>query len=142
MFGWVKRKRSTDLRADFQDEVLGSVVWDPEEEAWVTCVPQPPFRILLAGEGRPDPRLVSHARDIFSSPDKLTTAVTLVLASAAKDLPIASTEILGLSVESVALMWPDRPDDGMVYLDGPDTDGRVWRCDYIGRQPQGLGFDD
>ena len=118
------------------------VVWDPEEDAWVTRVRQPAFKILLGGSGRPDPQLVAHARDIVSSPDKLDTSVRLLLVSAANDLPTASSEILGLRIESVALMWPDHPDDGMVFLDGPNTEGRVWRCDYVGRQPQGLGFDD
>jgi hypothetical protein len=39
-------------------------------------------------------------------------------------------------------MWPDRPDDGMIYFDGPGTEERIWRCDYVGRRAQDLGFDD
>ena len=29
----------------------------------------------------------------------------------------------------------------MIYFDGADTAERVWRCDYVARRPQGLGFD-
>jgi hypothetical protein len=38
------------------------------------------------------------------------------------------------------LFWPHRPNDGMIFFDGPD-ECRCWRCDLIGRVPVGLGFD-
>jgi hypothetical protein len=147
MFGWLKRKRPTPPvrgRPPEHDPVLGSMEWDGEQEAWVVQLPESPgkFRILLAGEERPDTRLVLHARDIFTAPEKLLGEVETIIKSLAREVPEAAREILGLKIESVALMWPDRPDDGMIYFDGPDTDERVWRCDYVGRRPQVLGFDD
>ena len=49
-------------------------------------------------------------------------------------------EIRQLAIQDVCLFWPDRPDDGMIYFKGPD-EFKVWRCDYVARKPQGLGFD-
>jgi hypothetical protein len=147
MFGWQKRGRSTrpdDVRSALHDDVLGSVVWDEEDEAWVANVAHSAteFRILIAGEQHPNPLLLAHARDIFTSPETLVADVQPLLKAAAEKLPEAAHEILGLQIESVALMWPDRPDDGMIYFDGPDTEERIWRCDYVGRRPRDLGFDD
>jgi hypothetical protein len=100
------------------------------------------FRILIAGDAEPDSRLLPHARDLFTNPSTLLAAVPGVLNRAAVEIPEATEEILGLHVESVSLFWPDAPDDGMVYFDGPSTDERVWRCDYTERRLQPLGFDD
>ena len=44
------------------------------------------------------------------------------------------------ALEGVCLFWPDRPDDGMIYFQGPD-ESRVWRCDYVSRKPRGPNFD-
>ena len=54
--------------------------------------------------------------------------------------PRPAEEIRQLTLESICLFWPDRPDDGMLYFDGPD-EYRVWRCDYVDREPRALGFD-
>lgn len=147
MFGWMTRRPRPQLAEPTpvaHDEVLGPLVWDPEERMWAACNDRSPmgFRILIAGDQRPHPRLVSHARELAASPDRLLADVGSLLRSAAEELPAAAQEILDLHVESVALMWPDRPGDGMIYLDGPCAEQRVWRCDYIAGRPTNLGFDD
>lgn len=147
MLGWLKRKRPTPAareEAPADDAVLGALPWDARERAWVAHLPhaRSPFRILLAGAERPDARLVRHARDIFAAPDELLAEAEQAIGRAAREIPEAAEEILGLRIESVALMWPERPDDGMIYFDGPGTDERVWRCDYVGRRVMDLGFDD
>jgi hypothetical protein len=100
------------------------------------------FRILLAGADSPDAQLVLHARDIFTAPEKLLAELKPLIKKAPPEIPEAAREILGLTIESVALVWPDRPEDGMIYFDGPGSDERVWQCDHVGRRPQDLGFDD
>jgi hypothetical protein len=147
MFGWLKRgstSKTSGERREFQDEVLGLVVWNEAEEAWIVPVRDSPipFQILLGGAGQPDPRLISHARDIFTSPGTLLGLLKPVLDAAAAEFPVAAEEIAGLRIKSVDLMWPDHPDNGMISFDGPGTEDRLWRCDYIGRQPRDLGFDD
>ncbi len=147
MFGWLKGRRAAPpvaKRPAVPDPVLGSVQWDEEEEAWVADVPHSPaqFRIMMVGEERPDERLLLHARDIFAAPERLLAEVEPIIRRAASEIPEAAREILGLRIEFVALMWPDRPDDGMIYFDGPGTEERIWRCNYVGRRAQDLGFDD
>ena len=58
-----------------------------------------------------------------------------------KHLKQFAHEIEQLRIEDVCLFWPKRPNDGMIYFKEPDR-YRVWRCDYVGRKPKGLGFDD
>ena len=131
-------------RPPVHDPVLGLLEWDGEEEAWAINLSQPlaGFRILLAGEESPDSRLVAHAREIAAAPEKLLAEVESLIRKTANEIPEAAGEILGLKIESVALWWPDRPDDGMIYFDGPGEHERIWRCDYVGRRAQDLCFDD
>ena len=51
-----------------------------------------------------------------------------------------TNEIRRLRLESICLFWPKRPSDGMLYLEG-GLRNRIWRFDYVGRKPAGLGFD-
>lgn len=102
-----------------------------------------PFRILIGGDDRPDERLLAHARDIFIAPEKFVGQVNDLLRKEAHDLLDWTHEIRGLHLDDVALLWPDDPDGGIVYLDGPDTGERRWQCDLKDRQPVGpLSYDD
>ena len=102
-----------------------------------------PFRILIGGDDRPDERLLAHARDIFTAPEKLVGQVNDLLRTQAQDLLDWTDEIGGLHLDDVALLWPDEPDGGILYLDGPDTDERRWQCDLKDRRPAApLSYDD
>ncbi len=131
-------------RPTFHDDVLGALDWDDDEEAWVVPAHRSnaAFRVLVAGRDRPDERLMPHARELSADPRPLLDQVPDFLDAAARDAQIAADEIRGLRVESVFLPWPDAPDDGMVYFEGPNTEERLWRCDYADRRLRWLGFDD
>ena len=131
-------------RPTFHDDVLGALDWDDEEEAWVVPAHQSKaaFRVLVAGRDRPDEGLMPHARELSEDSRPLLDQVPAFLDAAARDYPIAAHEIRGLRVESVVLPWPDAPDDGIVYFEGPNTEERLWRCDYADRRLRWLGFDD
>jgi hypothetical protein len=94
----------------------------------------------LGGNVEPSPALLAHAHDIVRSFDAFKGSVVKFLADEAQRMKPAADEIRQLVIEDVCLFWPDRPDDGMIFFKGPD-EYRVWRCDYINRQPTGLGFD-
>ena len=81
-----------------QDPVLGTVAWDPDEDAWVVHGQVAPFRILLAGEAGPAPRLLEHARDLARHPKRSLPMLHPCLTAAAT-LPFAKHEILGLRIE-------------------------------------------
>jgi hypothetical protein len=131
-------------RPTFHDDVLGAIDWDDDEEGWMVPAQRSkaPFRVFVAGRDRPDERLMPHARELAADPGPLLDQVPAFLDAAAREDPMAAPEILGLRVESVLLLWPDAPDDGMVEFDGPNTEERFWRCDYADRRLRWLGFDD
>jgi hypothetical protein len=128
--------------ADTTDSVLGTLRWD-DEQTWeaVVSIGKSTIAFFIAGDSVPDTALIAHAHDIVRTLPDFQRMVTSFLAEEAARLPGAADEIRQLSVDHVCLMWPDRPDDGMIYFRGPDK-YRLWRCDYVARKPKGLGFDD
>ena len=150
VFEWFKRKRKPappllPPPPPHHDDVLGMLEWNAEDDAWVATVrlaPQP-FRILVGGDDRPDERLLAHARDIYTAPGKLAGQVNELLRKEAHDLPDWTDEIRGLHLADIALLWPDDPEGGIVYLDGPEPGERRWQCDLKDRQATGpLSYDD
>jgi hypothetical protein len=150
VFEWFKRKRRPappllPAPPPHDDDVLGTLQWNAEDDAWVATVrlAPHPFRILIGGDDRPDERLLAHARDIFIAPEKLVGQVNELLRKGAEDLPDWTDEIRGLHLDDVVLLWPDEPDGGIVYLDGPDRGERRWQCDLKDRKPTApLSYDD
>jgi hypothetical protein len=49
-------------------------------------------------------------------------------------------EIGALVVDSINLLWPNKPDHALIYFDG-GLRQRVWRCDWVTGVPRDLGFD-
>ena len=98
----------------------------------------------IGGEEVPDTKLVAHAHEIHRSWPEFEQRVMAFLAEEAgtgKSSEPFAEEVRQLKIEDVCLLRPERPDDGMIYFSGPD-EFRVWRCDYVGRRPCDLGFDD
>ncbi len=148
MFGWFKKKtaiqRPAIVRAPFHDPILGTLTWDDNEEAWVADLGHPlaSFRILIAGADRPNEQLIFQAQSFVPVPEALLVQIEPLLKHAAHEIPEGAHEILGLRIEAIVLLWPERPDTAMIYFDGPDTDERLWRCDYVSGQVRDLAFDD
>lgn len=150
MFSWFKRKGTPappllPPPPAHHDEVLGTIEWNPEDDGWVATVhvAPHPFRILIGGDERPDEHLLAHARDIFTAPEKLLAQLNELVRKEAIELPDWADEVSRLHLDRVALLWPDEPDGGIVYLDGSDTDGRLWQCDLDDRKLTGsLSYDD
>jgi hypothetical protein len=113
------------------DPVLGTLSFDPEQCAWRTSVEVQSGRIgfVVGGTTEPDARLLAHAADIARSGDAFLQSMREYLSAEAE-----RDERWRHQVRA-------RPDDGMLYFSGPDRQERVWRCDYVKRKPQQLGFD-
>jgi hypothetical protein len=77
---------------------------------------------------------------VAANHEHFSQLVSSFLRREAANFPGAEREVLSLQLESLCLFWPARPNDGMVFFDGGE-EGRVWRCDYINRKPDGLSFD-
>ena len=99
------------------------------------------FEFGIGGSDTPDERLIQHAIDILQDYPAFKQTVLKFLGDESKNFKGYENEIQSLTLEQVCLCWPDRPEGGMIYFDGPD-EFRVWRCDYVDRTPKGLGYDD
>ncbi len=146
MFGILKKlfpDRRADWRHSVSDPVLGELLLSSDGDWWESTVliDGSAVQFQLGGDREPSSYLISHAHDIVREFPTFSRTVCEFLVAEAASQPVAADEIRQLTLESVCLFWPDRPNDGMLYFNGPD-EYRVWRCDYINRKPQGLGFDD
>jgi hypothetical protein len=148
MFSFIQKlfKAPTANRArSVSDSVLGELRLSDDADWWEGSVEVDGKRVgfNIGGKGKPDAKLIAHAHDIVSTLPEFEQMVSAFLADETrtdKQLARFADEIRQLTIEDVCLLRPDRPDDGMIYFKGPD-EFRVWRCDYVGRKPRGLGFD-
>jgi hypothetical protein len=127
------------------DPVLGPLSWSKDDEPWLSSPDHNAVGLVvhIAGTPQPDGALVRHAADITKNKEEFVRRVQRFLAeeaSSVRHLSAFKEEVAGLKIESVCFFWPERPEDGMIFFAG-GRDDRVWRCDYIGRKPKGLGFD-
>jgi hypothetical protein len=134
--------KPADPPAPVQDAVLGTIEFNVEESLWEARVTSggDALRICIAGKDAPDVQLLEHARAVAVNPQAFRSLISSFLNDEAPKFKGGEEKVRSLRLESLNLFWPNRPDDGMVFFDGGEQD-RVWRCDYLNRQPVGLGFD-
>ena len=134
--------RSASPRDPLSDEVLGLIRFNLEQKIWEARVASArSWRICLGGGAAPDESLIAHAREIAANHEQFSELISSFLRTEAANFPGAEKEITSLQLESLCLFWPARPNDGMLFFEGGE-EGRVWRCDYINRKPNGLSFDN
>jgi hypothetical protein len=139
----IDRRARASITERVTDSVLGSLSW-ADEDWWVATVNVEgrSLGFKIGGDTRPAPELLAHARDIVRSYGAFREKVRAFLDREAGKQDHLADEARALEIEDVCLFWPDRPNDGMIYFRGDGReDGRVWRCDYVNREPIGLGFD-
>jgi hypothetical protein len=131
-----------DRREQVSDAVLGPLRLDGDGQWWEAAVRigGKAVGFKVGGEAEPSGALLAHAHEIVRSFPVFERMVSEFLAEEARRLEPAAEEIRQLAIEDICLFWPERPDDGMIFFNGPDA-CRLWRCDYINRRPVGLGFD-
>ena len=139
------RDQTLDWPISVSDPVIGELKLSDDADWWEAKITagEKMIGFKIGGNGKPDPRLIAHAHDIIRSLSEFERLVAAFLADEArtnKSLVRFAEEIAQLTIEDIYLFWPKRPDDGMICFTGPDK-FRVWRCDYVGRKLQGLGFD-
>ena len=47
-----------------------------------------------------------------------------------------------LEIESINLLWSDKPTTSMIYFRYPGDDIRAWHVTFDGFEPQGFAYDD
>jgi hypothetical protein len=138
VFGWLKRPKATPVvREARQDPVLGPISPVDAAPEWFVQVPGSDVTISIAGVAEPRQDMLAHAREIVGSFAEFRRRIAQFLQEQARTMPAWAPEIAQLELETIYL-WA--PDAGMIYFRGPD-EYRVWRCDYAGGLPVGLGFD-
>jgi hypothetical protein len=142
-------KTSADRRSPvkIQDDVLGELTFDSEEDMWTARLEFDESNIEIAISGDvddapPPETLLQRARQIAREPRTLADGIRALLGNAATNRRWAkyADEIKTLKPERVELPWIDRPLDGLIFFDGPSP-LRIWRCDIIGGSPRDLSFD-
>jgi hypothetical protein len=139
------RGEAPPVAGEMVHPVLGTLKWSEEDEAWITSPEHNGigFALQIAGTPRPDESLVRHAAEIVATRDEFVRSVERFLSdqmSSVRNLGAFREELGRLKIERVCLFWSERPNDGMIFFEG-GRDHRIWRCDYVGRNLQGLGFD-
>lgn len=133
---------SRPIRAPFHDPVLGLL--EPAETGWTVKVVKgaETFEFTIGGASEPDAGLLAHAHDILDDYPSFKKAVKDCVEYESRDYPDeVRAELAKLEIDNIALIWPARPNDGMVFFRGSEKDVGLWRCDYIDRKPMGLGCD-
>ena len=146
MLRFLKRLLLTDPTADWarvvQDPVLGELRLNEDATWWDAAVPLSGGRVLrfrVGGEGEPAPALVAHAREIASGFTAFEGTVRAFLAAEAAKRPDLAGEVPRLEIDTVCLLWPERPGDGEIEFRGPDP-SRLRVCGIKDGLPVNLGL--
>lgn len=124
-----------------RDPVLGEVRFAGEPGVWSAALAGGDVSLLMAGGDEPAPSLLPHAREIAGDLERLRRDVHAALAAGiAGEWAAHAAEISALEVDCVCLLWPARPRDGVIHF-RPESEGRLWRCDYRDGRPGRLTFD-
>lgn len=127
--------------------VLGTLSYSDDDEAWLVAPKTSPcgFGFYISGdwasdapEIRPASALIDHAATLASNPEPFIRSVREFVELQLQSAPYLTAdkdEILKLRVYEVALMWPERPDDGEIQLRTSLDSERMWHCAYIARKP-------
>ena len=146
--GAIRRRTLAAITRQLEDPSLGTVTYDDDAEGWraTATIDGKRMNITVGGDMHPASELLAHARDVIGADKTFAAKVRTFLERETEraELIAYADEIRTLEPDDLCLFWPDRPDDGMIYFRHPEgvENGRVWRCDYVGREPRGLGFDD
>jgi hypothetical protein len=126
---------------------VGRLLYSDDAQAWLSDPATSPcgFGFYIVGdweaeniEIRPAEALLEHAAQIAAQPEALVESVRQLVQSqlrTEKSLEALRSELEKLRVYRVALMWPERPNDGEIELRTSFDSHRVWQCAYLGRKP-------
>jgi hypothetical protein len=121
--------------------VLGLLAYSEDEEIWecTVLIGDSSAQLQIGGDDKPSPTLIAHAQEIVRDGAGFMRMVDDFLEAQAHADPGTAEDVRRLSLESICLLSPERPNDGMLYFHGPDDDEhRLWRCDYLDRKLDGL----
>jgi hypothetical protein len=135
------------IRRSVIHPALGNLLYSDDYEAWLTDPKSSPcgFGFCIAGDWSipgpeilPPQPLIDAAINIASHPEAFVRLVQGVIDSKLKTVSPKDPdleEIKNLRVHCVALMWPDKPNEGEIELRTSSDSNRMWYCGYIDGKP-------
>ena len=131
-----------------EDPVLGRVAPPRHGGIWWTAAVLHEGRrieLWIGGTAQPHPALLASARDLAQRIDAFVHEVQAFLDAKAQSFsdypPELAAEVRALKIDSVSLLSPARPLDGMVGFHETESGAVLWRCDLKDGHPIALGGD-
>lgn len=139
--GWRKLfGRGEDPVQQFEDPVLGALIWDADEESWKCEFAGETF---LIGRDRsssePLGRLLEYARSVVSDGAWRAEALANAKAGYLAKYPRYESELLPLVPEQISFL-PHRKGDFMNWVLGYGAPDRLWFVEFHGRELTHIGF--
>lgn len=130
----------------FVDPVLGEFQFD-RDLGWKKEVAfgEMKAELVLGSEGEsPSVEMVQTAREwVAEWPSRRSGVVEYIHGQLQKrkNMPHFPT-VDDLHLESINVLWPNRPRASMIYFRDAKDETRAWHASFEGTEPKGLGCDD
>ena len=83
---------------------------------------------------------ISNWRNLTSFRTVLREYIRRELGDGSEEASLPAPEMF--EVESINVLWRDKPETSMVYFGYPGDDVRAWHVTFDGFEPQGFAYDD
>lgn len=135
-----RRKNYEDPLERYADQILGSMVWSADAEAWAGEYHGIRFLISYDCRATPTIDLVAYARKVLADPGAFLGTVERAKPAAIGENPALADEIAGLRVEAVHFYSYKTVRRIIADLAGGKR-GRSWRVEFREEECEGIGFD-
>lgn len=123
------------------NEVLGSMKWSEEDEAWLGEFNSARFSLAYEGMKQPSAMLVTYAREVLNDRQWLASSLADAKGRAKRQYgDFYFSEIDSLSIGRIHFYIHKGQRRIIAELDG-GKDDRLWRIEYADRDCEGIGFD-
>ena len=125
----------------FADDILGTMVWSPTEEAWHGEYGGLTYLIAYDRAATPTPALLAYAREVLGDAEGLRETIGRSMRLGEAEYPAYADEVQKLEIDTVSFFEHKRTRRMLVSLAG-GRDGRAWRVEFKDQTCEGIGFDD
>ena len=125
----------------YSDEVLGSMIWSEDDEAWLGELSGTKFSLAYDGAARPSEVLIAYAKEILVDRQWLESTLNEAKVRARQEFEeFFWEEINALNFGRIHFYLHHSKRRILADLNG-GKDDRAWRIEYQDRDCEGIGFD-
>lgn len=139
LFDRIKRKRAEPLQR-FDDDVLGSMIWQIESEAWEGVSNNLRFSLAYDGGATPNAQLIEYGRNMLLVNDAIIKGIEQAKGAAIINEPNLKTEIGALRVGVIHFFIHKGVRRILADLESDQLD-RSWRAEFKEDLCEGIGYD-